>query len=370
MNVFWMRALVIAGLFVALYHFNLLRLWQYTAPLIGDPNWAHSVLVPCFGLFYLFIRRDELFAAPVKPLLGLDFTKSRLIGGLVFIGIGLVGYFVGGAVLEGQTRGLFALDAVAQTLGMAVIGLGVMVLLFDWGLGSLFFGLLVSAAGIYIKNNFIWDVGMVATLFGIVLTMCGWRVMKIAWFPIVFLLCALPWPEIIYSQVAMPLQHLAAQVAVIVLNLVGVLAEVSGTVIIIPMPDGQPEELGVEEACAGMRSLMTFITLAAAIAFVFQYDRPLWQRVLLTLTAIPIAILSNTVRVAGMGLLYRFVSEDYAVGFAHSFTGLVMMIPAFFLILGAGWVLDNLFIEEVDQPAAPTKPANPSNSSKAAPATT
>ena len=349
----WVQIGVIAVLFFALFYHNLLRLWQKTAPMIGDPNWAHSVVVPLFGFYYLLIRRDELLATPVRPVLGTTFSRTRLVGGAAAVGLGLVAWLAGGPVFGGTSVGLFDAGAIASTLGKALAGLGLLVLLLDWGLAALLGGFAVSAAGIYLRNDFIWDLGMILTLFGAVLATCGWRVMRIAWFPIAFLICALPWPGIVYSQVAMPLQHLAAQVAVVVLNLTGVGAEVLGTQIVIPMVGGGTENLNVAEACAGMRSLMTFITLAAAVAFVFQYDRPLWQRVLLTVSAVPIAIACNTFRVAGMGILFRYVSPDFANGFAHSFTGLVMLIPAFFLILGVGWVLDSVFIEEADTPATP-----------------
>src|SRR5690606_35056704 len=102
----------------------------------------------------------------------------------------------------------------------------------------------------------------------------------------------------------------------------------------------------VAEACAGLRSLMTFITFGAAIAFLSV--RPLWQKVIITLSAVPIAICCNTLRVAGQGLLDYHVSHEMSQNFAHSFVGLLMLIPAFFLLLLVGWILDHLFIEEVD----------------------
>jgi exosortase/archaeosortase family protein len=103
----------------------------------------------------------------------------------------------------------------------------------------------------------------------------------------------------------------------------------------------------VAEACAGLKSLMTFIAVAAAVAFLSF--RPLWQKVLVTLSAIPIAIFCNMVRVTGQGMLDYYVSQKWSESFAHQFAGMVMMIPAFFLILLVAWILDNVFIEEVDK---------------------
>src|SRR5437016_4305969 len=77
------------------------------------------------------------------------------------------------------------------------------------------------------------DLGMAITLFGVVALLCGWRVMRLAWFPIVFLICAFPWPELVYSYIASPLQRLAASVAVGTLRFTGVTAMNAGTKIII-----------------------------------------------------------------------------------------------------------------------------------------
>jgi exosortase/archaeosortase family protein len=105
--------------------------------------------------------------------------------------------------------------------------------------------------------------------------------------------------------------------------------------------------LNVAEACAGLRSLMTFITLGAAVAFLS--NRTLWQKIIITLSAIPIAIFCNVMRVAGQGLLDYYVSHAWSEGFAHQFAGLVMLVPAFFLILLVAWCVDQLFVEEADE---------------------
>lgn len=264
---------------------NLRRLWLKTNPIFGDPNWGHAVVVPVVGLYYLYVNREQLLKEPVRTA---------------------------------------------------------------WsGLAVMFLGILLSAYGIYPgRNDFVWDFGMVVTLFGVVLFLCGWRVMRVAWFPVLFLVCALPWPGLVYSKVAMPLQNLAAWVAVEVLQVTGVVAHQSGTKIFIGSPTGSVRALNVAEACAGMRSLMTFISVGAAVAFLS--NRPMWQKVIITASAVPIAISCNVMRVSGQGLLDTYVNPSWSEGFAHGFAGMVMLVPGFFLILLVGWVLDKVFIEEAD----------------------
>ena len=109
------------------------------------------------------------------------------------------------------------------------------------------------------QNDWFKDLGMVETLFGAVALLCGWKVMKIAWFPIVFLVCALPWPGAFYSELAGPLQKLAARVAVHALNFFGVTAwqgatpldQPHGTKIYIMNKEPAIRVLNVAEACSG-----------------------------------------------------------------------------------------------------------------------
>ena len=118
----------------------------------------------------------------------------------------------------------------------------------------MFFGIAMFQYAIFPgQNDFLKDFGMVITLFGVVLAMAGWGVMRVAWFPIAFLVCGLPWPGLVYSKVAEPLQQLAANVAVWTLQLTGVEAAVGGTKISMIGGDGDWRTLNVAEACAGMR---------------------------------------------------------------------------------------------------------------------
>jgi exosortase len=299
----WKKIGLIAALMVAVYWPNLRRLWLKTNPFTGDANWGHSMVIPFFGLYYLYLNREELLKEPVRT---------------------------------------------AWT-----------------GLGILLLGVLISAYGIYPgRNDFVWDFGMVVTLFGVVLFLCGWRVMRVAWFPVLFIVCALPWPGLVYSKVALPLQGLAANVAVHVLQITGLDAAQVGTKIMFTRPDGSQGMLNVAEACAGMRSLMTFISVGAAVAFLS--NRPLWQKVIMTASAVPIAIFCNVMRVSGQGILDAYVSTKWSSGFAHAFAGMVMLVPGFFLIMGVGWLLDRIFVEEADASDAVKQAAAAQVNAKAA----
>jgi len=336
----WLEIAILSALMVAVFRFSLVRLILKTNPITGEANWGHSFCVPIIGLYYLYLNREELLGAPVQAIRPGRFDRLQLVSSSLVLLAGSVGCVI------------FRLAGVSGQLVVLAGGVALMgglSLLFNWGMGVLLFGLLVFSYGIYPgRNDFVTDVGDVITLFGLVLMLCGWRVMKVAWFPIAFLVCAIPWPGLVYSKVASPLQRLAANMAVGIMNILGVDSSASGTKIFISSGvfGTAPHALNVAEACAGLRSLMTFISVAIAVAFLSV--RPFWQRIIISLSAIPIAIFCNVMRVTGTGLLYRYGGPEWAEGFTHQFVGLVMLVPAFFLILMVCWVLDHLFVEEVD----------------------
>jgi exosortase len=335
---------VIGLLFAAVFWPSLHRLWLKTNPFTGEANWSHSIFVPIIGLYYLFVNREELSRAGASEFIwGPILRPGRAIAAAVMIGVGAGMYLIA----RNQSGLIFSMIAPAgQALGV----LGALVFLLDWSLATMLFGIAVYVYGIYPgRNDYLKDLGMVITLFGIVLMLNGWNAMRIAWFPVVFLVCAIPWPGLVYSWVAEPLSQMAAHIAVDVLKLTGVDAVCSGTrIIIFSGIAAPPRILNVAEACAGMRSLMTFIAVGAAIAFLSS--KPLWQRIIIVVSAIPIAIFCNVMRISGQGLLDHYVSQKWSDSFAHQFVGMIMLVPAFFLIMGVGVLLEKMFIEEADEP--------------------
>jgi exosortase len=350
----WIRIAIVTALFGALFWPNLRRLWDKTNPFYGEANWGHSIGVPIIGLYYLYVNRELLFHPQLPPTPSARNAAIRVWGLLtlsMLLTLGLIHELAGeffrlGAALSvvvsaGLAAGLwfFPKSKPAQTLRQYSS---------NWFGGYVVvFGIALFGYGIYPgQNDFVKDFGMVVTLFGVVLALTSWGVMRTAWFPIVFLVCAIPWPGLMYSRIAGPLQQLAASVAVRALEITGVEAHASGTKIFIAGHGGVMRTLNVAEACAGLRSLMTFIAVGGAVAFLS--GRALWQKIFITLSAIPIAIFCNVMRVSGQGLLDHYVSQQLSENFAHQFVGMIMLVPAFLLILLVGWVLDQIFVEEAD----------------------
>jgi exosortase len=351
----WTKIGIITALMSALFWPNLHRLWLKTNPFTGEANWGHAICVPIIGLYYLYVNREKLLHPPelrtfsplahamalwgliafavVSPLFYVKLLASEYFNyAAILAGVIVVAAFVYCWMRSESPLIENALQSSSQWFGGYIVVFGVA-----------FYGYWIYPG----QNDFFKDFGMVITLFGVVLALTDWKVMQTAWFPIAFLVCGIPWPGLIYSRIALPLQQLAANVAVWTLQITGVESSSNGTKIFISGYNGVVRTLNVAEACAGLRSLMTFVSVGAAVAFLSH--RPLWQKITITLSAIPIAIFCNVMRISGQGLLDHYVSQQLSENFAHQFVGMIMLIPAFLLILLIGWVLDQIFLEEVDR---------------------
>lgn len=280
--VVYLKIVIIALLFYGFFHEDLRRIVRQWL----DPSWSHGFLIPLFSLYFLNQRKEAILSTSPKP--------------------------------------------------SYLFGLG----------GLLFFLALYVFNFVQFKFGYGFPLIMLASLGCIVLFLGGWPLMKHTWLPIGFLFFAIPLPGRLYSQITIPMRRWAAEVSAIVLNLVPDLQATCQGVVIDVVYKGQPMEPGLDvaEACSGMRLLMAFVALGVAMAYL--HERPLWQRLILLLSTVPIAIFCNIVRVTITGFIYILWDPQYAQGIYHDMLGLAMLPLAFVLYGGLAWLMSNLFIEE------------------------
>lgn len=176
----------------------------------------------------------------------------------------------------------------------------------------------------------------VFTLIGLVLLVLGREIFKILAFPLFFLFLMVPLPQSLVNTIAFPLQLIAAKVAVVSLQQIGIPALVEGNIIHLAHT-----QLFVHEACSGLRSLMALVTLGVVFAHFFKRG-VLWVQILLVASTIPIAIAVNSFRVALTGYLAHHFGEEAAGGVIHDFQGVITFGMAFFLLLGEGRLIEVL----------------------------
>jgi exosortase len=293
----WKPALIAAALGFA--YFSVLRKLGYDW--WTDENYSHGLLIPLIIGYMLWVERERLSRVPQRP--------SLLWGGLIV------------------------------TFAMLSLWVG------------------TAGAELYVQR-----MSLVLMLAGIIIYFWGFRLLRLLMVPLGLLILAIPIPAIIFNKIAFPLQIFASRCAVWAMRLFDIPVLRQGNVIEL-MPKGAREtkKLEVVEACSGIRSLMTLLTLAVVFAY-FTHPRKgdgdgmggggallrrvksygFWRSTILVVSAIPIAILTNAMRVSGTGVLAHYYGTEVADGFFHSFSGWVVYIVAFLLLFAVGWLLDRV----------------------------
>jgi exosortase len=190
------------------------------------------------------------------------------------------------------------------------------------GLALILLSLVLFVAGTFGAELFLTRASLIGVLAGAILFIWGREHLRVLLFPIAFLLLMIPLPAIIFNQIAFPLQLLASQAGESVIAAAGIPVLREGNVLHLPA-----RTLEVAEACSGIRSLVSLITLAIVLGY-FTEPR-VRARIAIAVAAVPIAIIANAARVAGTGLVAEWVSPAAADGFFHSFSGWLVFIVAF-----------------------------------------
>jgi len=222
----------------------------------------------------------------------------------------VVPVFAGFVIWRERSR-LKNLPVKPSWAGLAIIGLALAVLV----TGSL------GAEVFSSRSSFI------ALIAGSVVNLFGWRWLRALLFPLACLFLMIPIPVILFNHLTFPMQLFASRFASSLLPLLGVPVLREGNVLQLPSL-----ALEVAEACSGIRSLTALITLAIIVGYIFE--KSTIRRLLLALSAFPIAIIANGLRVVGTGLSVQYGNPSLAEGFFHSFEGLlVFLVSAFLLFL-------------------------------------
>lgn len=184
-----------------------------------------------------------------------------------------------------------------------------------WGLltASLALYLLSYAGGIAVVARLM----LVSALIGLLWSTLGTAWVRALAFPLGFLFFMVPVPDTVLGLVAFPLQLLATKISASLIQLCSIPVYREGNMLYFLQT-----QLEVAEACSGIRSIMSLTMLSAIFAYIATGSR--WRQALLVLSAIPIALVANIVRVSGTGILAHFFGDRVARGFLHEFSGLAV----------------------------------------------
>jgi len=207
------------------------------------------------------------------------------------------------------------------------------------GLPLVMLSLVMLVLGVLGAELFFSRVSLLILLAGLIILFQGWTFFRAVLFPWAFLILMIPIPNLILQQVTFPLQLQAARLATALLELVGVPVLRQGNVIgLASMP------LDVAEACSGIRSLLTLVTLAIIYGYVMETR--MWVRVVLALCAVPIAVAANSFRIFGTGLLVQYWDPDRALGFFHAFSGWLIFVVALMMLFAVHGAISSLWMRK------------------------
>ncbi len=297
------------------------------------PEYSHGWMVVLFALYLLAVRREtHLKNSPSSE------TAGRLllaVGGAAWLGPWL--FELSGTLMS-----------VVQWAGLALSTAGFSVMVSSWvgeeevqpswwGLPILLAAIGVRLAAAEYFLEWFDFLSMIPFLIGLVLLIGGWRVLRWSWVPILFLFFMIPLPFTFEVALRGPLRSIGTVASTYVMQTMGLPAFSEQNVVNVG-----DVRIDVVEACSGLRMMMVFFALSVGLAIVLE--RPLWQRLLIAASAIPIALITNITRIVVTGLLYVWGYDELARDVFHDLAGWLMP-PMGLALLGLElWYLDRLFI--------------------------
>jgi exosortase len=197
-----------------------------------------------------------------------------------------------------------------------------------WGLAVLLLATGLRLCGAYFYVTPLDHLSLVLVPAGVCLLMGGWVWLGRAWPAFVFLLFMIPIPRSLGgSELIAGLQQAAAAASTFTLQTLGVTAQREGNLILLP-----ETQLGIVEACSGLRMLMVFCALAGATAVLLPYG---WRRrAVLMASAVPLALACNVARITAAGVASEHLGSEAGHLIFHDLAGW-LMVPLAFALLGA-----------------------------------
>ena len=180
---------------------------------------------------------------------------------------------------------------------------------------------------------------MYGALIAAAYTLFGAALLRAVWFPLVYLAFTLPPPDTVVAAVTQPIKIAISSWTVSILSALGYPIASSGVTIQI----GQYQLL-IAAACAGLNSIVTLSALCLFYVYLRHRSNPT-AFVVIALAAIPVAIISNFVRVMALVLITYHFGDSVAQGFVHDFAGLTMFAVALAVIFGVDQLATPLFVE-------------------------
>lgn len=211
-----------------------------------------------------------------------------------------------------------------------------------WGFATLLAAVTMRLVGVEFYYAWLDPLSLIPAIAGIFVLFGGWRTLRIAYPALCYLIFMIPLPYRLSIELAGPLQRVATEASTFALQVLGQPAVAEGNVILL-----NEYELGVVEACSGLRMLMVFFAIATAVAMFLR--KPLWERTLVVASAVPIALIANILRITVTGILYETAGKEIAEEVFHDLAGWLMMPLALAMLAVELLILHRVLIGDAER---------------------
>lgn len=195
-----------------------------------------------------------------------------------------------------------------------------------WGLPLIVLGLFIHIVSYFLKINFTSYASFLVVLFGIILFLGGWKIIRVLLFPLIFLIFMIPLPRVVILGISFEMKLFASEISSWLINLIGIETSVSGSRIFYP-----GGFLLVGDPCSGLRSLISFLALGTVVVQLTSGN--FWKKGVLFASVIPIALFSNVVRIVVLTLASYIYGSQIADGFFHDFMGIMVFVIGFISLI-------------------------------------
>jgi len=204
-----------------------------------------------------------------------------------------------------------------------------------WGSGMFLLVQAIRGTGLFLGYLSAERLSLILSLVALVLLLMGWPSLKKLATILVFLCLMLPWPNRAQAAVALPLQSWATTSAVFCLELIGYEVARDGNVIHIG-----DSSVAVAEACNGLRMVTAFFVISGLVVLLVR--RAWWEKLVILVSSLPIALLCNTLRLAITAVMFTIVQGEIWEQRFHDWGGYAMMPLALAMVVGELWILARL----------------------------
>jgi exosortase len=196
--------------------------------------------------------------------------------------------------------------------------------------------------GLFFMYSSMERLSIVVSIAALVLLLFGWELFRKVATTLIFLCLMLPLPHSIHSSLVLPLQSWSTSSAVFCLEMVGYDVMREGNIISI-----NGTTVAVAEACNGLRMVMAFFVIGGFIVLLSR--RAWWEKLAVLISALPIALLCNTIRLAVTAVAFTMLKGEHWEKVFHDFGGYAMMPLAVGIVVLEFWLLTKIVTVQTEK---------------------